>query len=187
MACTALIDQQVQPLYFPALDEPIPPGVRNLQQWIEDAWKAGKMGVSSIRVYASHFHIRSGFDKEGAKDLKNKLVDTRKWIGTAEIHVAFLSRGIPSRLVDFPNVSPGAEAVVEWIERYFSSPLPRGAQSMRAKVKTTVDEALRWASPVTVSDRMPIVLQHEGHSRTIVGYERLKDGTVNLLCFDPAR
>ena len=41
MACTALIDQQVQPFYFPALDEPVPPGVRNLQLWIETAWEAG--------------------------------------------------------------------------------------------------------------------------------------------------
>ena len=134
-----------------------------------------------------HAYCDLGYDKEGAQDLKHKLVGTSKWIGTAELHVAFLSRGIPSRLVDFPNVSPGAEAVVNWIENYFSSSLPRGAHSMKARVKTTVDEALRGASPVTVTDRMPIVLQHEGHSRTIVGYERLKDGTINLLCFDPAR
>ncbi|KAL5511740.1 hypothetical protein ACEPAH_4958 [Sanghuangporus vaninii] len=169
MACTALMDQQVQPLYFPALDQPSSPGVRNLQQWIEDAWRAG-------------------FDPEGAADLKGKLVGTRKWIGTAELHVAFLSRGIPSCLVDFPHVESGATAVLDWIVSYFSEP-SRDASNMRvkAKVKTTVDEALRGASPVVVTDRMPLVLQHKGHSRTIVGYERTKDGSINLLCFDPAR
>jgi hypothetical protein len=41
MVCTALMDQQSQPLYFPLLDSPIPPSVRNLQRWIEDAWRAG--------------------------------------------------------------------------------------------------------------------------------------------------
>ena len=169
MACTALMDQQVQPLYFPALDQPPSPGVRNLQQWIEDAWHAG-------------------YDPEGAADLKSKLVGTRKWIGTAELHVAFLSRGILSCLVDFPHVESGATAVLNWIESYFSEP-SRGATDMglKAKVKTTVGEALRGASPVVVTDRMPLVLQHKGHSRTIIGYERTKDGSVNLLCFDPAR
>lgn len=58
---------------------------------------------------------------------------------------------------------------------------------MRAKVKTTVGEALRGASPVVVTDRMPLVLQHQGHSRTIVGFEKLKSGSVNLLCFDPSK
>ncbi|THH10282.1 hypothetical protein EW145_g1427 [Phellinidium pouzarii] len=168
MACTALIDQQVQPMYFSVLDQPIPPGVRNLQRWIEDAWKAG-------------------FDEEGASDLNSKLINTRKWIGTAELYVAFLSRGIPSRLVDFPRVASSADAVLQWVERYFTSPFQHNAQAMRARVKATVDEALRGASPVVVTDRMPLVLQHAGHSRTIVGYERLKNGTINLLCFDPSR
>jgi len=31
-----------------------------------------------------------GFDRDGAKDLKNKLVGTKKWIGTAgEPHALF--------------------------------------------------------------------------------------------------
>lgn len=41
MACAALIDQPFQPLYFPLLDAPIDPGVRNLQTWIEMAWQSG--------------------------------------------------------------------------------------------------------------------------------------------------
>lgn len=41
MACSPLMSQTQQPLYFPLLDEPIPPGVRNLQLWIEDAWSKG--------------------------------------------------------------------------------------------------------------------------------------------------
>ncbi|KAH8117230.1 peptidase family C78-domain-containing protein [Phellopilus nigrolimitatus] len=169
MACTALIDQQVQPLYFPALDQPTPPGVANLQHWIEDAWDAG-------------------FDEEGAADLKHKLVGTKKWIGTAELYVALLARGIPSQLVDFPRVASSADAVLTWVERYFTSPSSEAqAVSVRAKVKTSVDDALRGASPVVLTDRMPLVLQHEGHSRTIVGFERLKNGSINLLCFDPSK
>jgi hypothetical protein len=42
MACAALMDQTEQPLYFPLLDSPIPPGVRNLQRWVEAAWNDGR-------------------------------------------------------------------------------------------------------------------------------------------------
>lgn len=49
MACAALMDQQAQPMYFPLLDTPTPPGVRHLQHWIEDAWAKG---TGHLRVYA---------------------------------------------------------------------------------------------------------------------------------------
>jgi len=41
--------------------------------------------------------------------------------------------------------------------------------------------------PIIVTDRMPLVLQHKGHSRTIVGYEMTKNGAINLLAFDPSK
>ena len=49
MACAALMNQQMQSIYFALLDDPIPPGVRNLQHWIEDAWKEG-MPQSNLKV-----------------------------------------------------------------------------------------------------------------------------------------
>jgi hypothetical protein len=41
MACTALMDQQIQPMYPTLLDGPPAPGVRNLQDLIEEAWANG--------------------------------------------------------------------------------------------------------------------------------------------------
>jgi hypothetical protein len=41
MACGALMNQMQQPLYFPLLDSPISPSIRNLQVWIEAAWEEG--------------------------------------------------------------------------------------------------------------------------------------------------
>jgi len=49
MACAALMDQHAQPMYFPLLDAPTPPGVRYLQDWIEDAWAKG---TEHLRIYA---------------------------------------------------------------------------------------------------------------------------------------
>ncbi len=80
MACAALMGQETQPLYFPLLDSPIPPGVRRLQQWIEDAWREGSFSLTTFHSYIS---MPPGYDEEGARQLHRKLVETTKWIGTA--------------------------------------------------------------------------------------------------------
>lgn len=54
MACTALMDQPFQPMYFPLLDEPVPPSIRNFQSTIEDAWKAGQLSpMCDIYIYTN--------------------------------------------------------------------------------------------------------------------------------------
>lgn len=40
--------------------------------------------------------------------------------------------------------------------------------------------------PVVQTEKLPLVLQHKGHSRTIVGYEETHRG-IHLLLFDPGR
>ncbi|TFK25036.1 hypothetical protein FA15DRAFT_591235, partial [Coprinopsis marcescibilis] len=155
MACACLMVQPFQPMYFPLLDSPTTPSIRNLQTWIEDAW--GK-----------------GFDREGQKQLKT-LVGTRRWIGTADLYVAFSSRGIPSQLFDFTDVS-NAQIVMDWIVNYFTPQVP-------GTLKNAFEE-LKSATPVTCTEKMPLILQHAGHSRTIVGYEITKQGIVNLLQFE---
>ncbi|KAF4604088.1 hypothetical protein EYR38_004510 [Pleurotus pulmonarius] len=164
MACAALMDQQLQPLYFPFLDSPISPGVRNLQHWIEDAWK-------------------DGFDEEGRKELKN-LVNTNKWIGTSDLWVAFAYRRIPAELVEFKVESSGIQPLIDWIVAYFSSNSLSQMKDFNARKHI---EAVPQGEAVRITERMPIILQHQGHSRTIVGYEVTKKGEVNLLTFDPSR
>ncbi|KAJ7929281.1 peptidase family C78-domain-containing protein [Mycena leptocephala] len=171
MACTALMDQQMQPMYFPLLDHPTPPSVRNLQTWIEDAWTAG-------------------FDPEGARQLR-PLVGSKKWVGTSDIQVAFTSRGIPSKLVDFDlkTNARGADLLTDWVVEYFSQ--PHGSVDTNNVVQNprpkTINDVLIGASPVVVTSRMPLILQHAGHSRTIIGYEVSKKGIVSLLVFDPSK
>ncbi|KAH9854080.1 peptidase family C78-domain-containing protein [Lenzites betulinus] len=161
MVCAALMSQQLQPMYFPLLDTPTSPGIRNLQEVLEEAW-------------------RNGFDEEGAEQLDHNLLGTRKWIGTADLYVAFAYRGIPANLADFNDLRQGVEPLVQWIYNYFAvgESQPKGA---------TVGEALRGARSVVVTDKPPIILQHDGHSRTVVGCERVKNGSINLLIFDPSR
>ncbi|KIY43653.1 hypothetical protein FISHEDRAFT_78496 [Fistulina hepatica ATCC 64428] len=149
MACAALITQEQQPQYRNLLQSPLKPGVRNLQTWIENAWDAG-------------------YDEAGKKELKS----------LKDLWVAFAFRGIPVELVDFKLKSGSSDALVRWIEDYFS----------RATSATNVNERLLGAEPVASTDRMPLILQHSGHSRIVIGYEVGKGGKVaNLLVFDPGR
>lgn len=85
---------------------------------------------------------------------------------------------ILQQLIAHPDVEP----LLQWIMRYFSGGEPR-----RHSTSTTVGERLLGARAVIVTDRPPIILQHNGHSRTIVGVEQAKDGVINLLTFDPGR
>jgi hypothetical protein len=68
--------------------------------------------------------------------------------------------------------------MIDWIVQYFSPPNPK---------QGTVTDVLRGASPVIATDKMPLILQFNGHSQTIIGYEISKNGDTNLLVFDPSR
>ena len=48
MASIALMEQTAQPGYVKLLTKPIPPGVDNLQRWIEDAWDLGVSGKRHV-------------------------------------------------------------------------------------------------------------------------------------------
>ncbi|KAG9050079.1 hypothetical protein FS837_007832 [Tulasnella sp. UAMH 9824] len=174
MAATALTTQPYQSSYFAMLesDPRSPPGIRNLQKWIESAWK-------------------DGYDSIGAQQLKHRLIGTTKWIGTGEIYVAMTWKGIPCELVDFPRSKYSrnqdtAMALIHWVVEYFSSSTsPSLAPPPSANQSSSSED--RHSSHVIMSNHMPIILQHNGHSRTIVGYEMTRYDVTNLLIFDPAR
>jgi hypothetical protein len=48
MACTALMDQRIQPTYSSLLGASTPPGVNSLKVLIEEAWKHGEYLQSSV-------------------------------------------------------------------------------------------------------------------------------------------
>ena len=68
--------------------------------------------------------------------------------------------------------------LLDWIKQHFDT--------QTEGYHTSVQERWRAVTPVVISDRMPLILQHPGHSRTIIGYEIAKDGSTTLLTFDPA-
>lgn len=105
---------------------------------------------------------RAGFDRAGCEQLGGKLINTRKWIGATEI-VTFLSFcNIDTEIIDFhtPSAKDGSHPrMFQWMMDYFSN-----------------------AGAVIP----PLYLQHQGHSRTVVGVEKLAGANMKLLILDPS-
>lgn len=99
------------------------------------------------------------------------IKNTRRFIGTAEAQTLFVRHGIPCKPVPFhkSNELNTQLNLLNYVEEYFKSAVPDGTK--RAKVYVT--------------PRPPIYFQQPGHSMTIVGIERTRDGWQNLLVFDP--
>ncbi|KAJ2083738.1 hypothetical protein H4R24_000601 [Coemansia sp. RSA 988] len=130
------------------------PGVDELQQMLELAW-------------------RDGYDPEGAAQLRHRVVGTRKWIGATEVYCIMAHLGVATRIVDFPrpSASNGTHPLLfAWVIDYYTAanPAPPGASD----------------ASVCLTARFPLYLQHQGHSRTIVGVEVADAGTF-LLVLDP--
>lgn len=103
-----------------------------------------------------------GFDKQGSDQLGGRVVNTVKWIGATEIVATLSSLKVKCRLLDFHNPSgPNGThpKLFEWVKSYFDK---------------------------SAAFKPPLYLQHQGHSRTIVGIEELKDKSLRLLIFDPS-
>lgn len=135
------------------------PSIPRIQQFIESAWT-------------------SGFDRQGSEQLGCKLINTRKWIGATEIAAVLRSLQIRTKIIDFHQAT-GCDGthpeMFSWIKRYFScnvnaTTLPVGSSVLR---QTSVP---------------PLYLQHQGHSRLVIGVEEHsgKDGGLYLLLFDPS-
>ncbi|XP_061839095.1 zinc finger-containing ubiquitin peptidase 1 isoform X2 [Nerophis lumbriciformis] len=115
---------------------------------------------------------RAGLDPQGASHFNHRLQGTRAWIGATEIYVLLTSLGFSGRIIDFhqPTGSGGTHPqLFEWVREYFN-------QS-------------RWISKLTPrliqTSLPPLYLQHQGHSRSIVGLEQRKNGSLCLLILDP--
>ncbi|XP_078697915.1 zinc finger-containing ubiquitin peptidase 1-like [Branchiostoma floridae x Branchiostoma belcheri] len=103
-----------------------------------------------------------GFDREGSEQLGGRLRNTRKWIGATEVAALFSSLGVRAQVVDFhhPTAADGSHPqLFDWTKNHFRQ---EGA-----------------------GGKHPLYLQHQGHSRTIIGYEEHADGSGRLLIFDP--
>nr|POE56777.1 zinc finger with ufm1-specific peptidase domain protein [Quercus suber] len=131
------------------------PNVLQIQDAIEQAWG------NDICVYGQ---VETG-----------GIRGSRKWIGTHEALAYFTQIGVQVEALSFREDENGdgggdlaSVALLDHVEAYF----------MRA-----LDTARRYGTS-HITGLPPIYLQRFGHSMSIVGIEREKDGRRNLLVFD---
>jgi hypothetical protein len=97
----------------------------------------------------------AGFDAEGALHFDGRVVDSRKQIGSTEFAALLLCFGVSVTILQFTACEGDGpllrhRALVKWAAAYF------GGQPV-AGVSTDT------------SVRFPVILQHDGHSRLLVG------------------
>ncbi|XP_024272358.1 zinc finger-containing ubiquitin peptidase 1 isoform X2 [Oncorhynchus tshawytscha] len=116
---------------------------------------------------------REGLDPQGATHFNQRLQGTRAWIGATEIYALCTSLRVSARVLDFHQpTGPGDThpRLFDWVKQYFSQTGASGARLPPRVVQTT---------------QPPLYLQHQGHSRSIVGVEQKKNGSLCLLLLDP--
>ena len=106
-----------------------------------------------------------GFDELGRDQLGGSLLGTDIWIGATECAALLRYFGLKAEIVDF-SIYQGdsskqlGDRLISWIKTYFEYCKKNGGLIF------------------------PLYFQHDGHSRTIVGYEETQVKT-NILIFDP--
>jgi len=106
---------------------------------------------------------QKGFDKIGRDHFNGKLQRTVKWIGSSDVAALLSSLRVGVELIDIDETKcvgkKASDLLVNFVKNYFEEPKPHV---------------------------YPIYLQHQGHSRSIVGIEINKNGNASLLIFDPS-
>lgn len=126
-----------------------------------------------------------GFDPQGAAQLKHRVVNTRKWIGTTEVYTMLTYLGVWCTILDFDRLSAGDtpthQLLLDWIQSYFEN-------NSNSSSSDNAFERLKGNNSVQKTNRPPLYLQHAGHSRTVIGIEIGKDGKAcHLIVLDPGR
>lgn len=92
----------------------------------------------------------------------------------------FRNQGIDFKGDRFVGVKRGKkpyEQLLDHVEQYFEQ---------NSRTHTTTYPIMEKPSKITMTAQPPIYLQRPHHSMTIVGIELRRDGSRNLLVFDPA-
>lgn len=119
-----------------------------------------------------------GLDPQGASHFNQRLLGTRAWIGATEIYSLLTSLRISASIIDFHQpTGPGDThpQLFDWVKQYFCQSSSSSSSS-----------SSRRLPPRLIQTRLPpLYLQHQGHSRSIVGLEQKKNGSHCLLVLDP--
>lgn len=165
------------------------PSLQQIQRAFEEAWIVG-------------------FDPRGADHFQNKMVGKRSWIGAIEVSSVLSYWGIDSTVVQFIRCRESRQQLPRYIRAYFSkclgteacpfcshycNPAQSGTSSVEVGATLCAEQLLQFSSrcidgfPMEGECKcplLPLYLQWEGHSVTIVGMDEQTD---TFLVFDPLK
>ncbi|CAM6031411.1 unnamed protein product, partial [Sphagnum compactum] len=138
----------------------------------------------------------------GADQLGRSLLGTDIWIGATECVALLRYFGIRCRIVQFSNFKPRtAHQVSNWVRKYFDE---KYAKSSNKSMYESICSSSSTPNITMDNIVLPLYFQHEGHSRTIIGFnflnplftgpnscmligyeENINTGNFSLLVFDP--
>jgi hypothetical protein len=133
------------------------PTLKELQKIIENAWK-------------------KGYDRIGGMQLEYSLFNTTKWIGATEVVAMLRSCKIRACVADFDFTSGLCDlnTMIQVIWEYFACRCKTKMIFNKEKVQSLANSFI-----------VPLYLQHQGHSRLILGAEKWISGEIKLLILDP--
>jgi hypothetical protein len=181
-AITYLCDPTVRH-YFRTVDEDKFCGYQNIRMALSylltrKIANNDKLGRVSLDIPTLQHYIERSWARNPAKyqsargDLGGRLKNTRQFIGPAEVQAIWDHLHIPHDTRDYTGAGYHQD-VLDFVEHYFQRYIGM------ANVNVSGDErAVLTAAP-------PIFMQAPGHSMSIVGLEKLLDGSRNLLILDP--
>eukprot|EP00980_Cylindrotheca_fusiformis_P007782 scaffold1663_cov210-Cylindrotheca_fusiformis.AAC.4 len=164
------------------------PNVGQIQKALEQAWK-------------------EGYDPRGAAHYKYRIVHQTSQIGAMEVSSVLSYWGMDSTVIQFVTCQPSRILLTQFVQAYFSKAWKHKCccnEQSRGGFKSDVlgEQLLQMASSTpssfsTSSDDdddiescdcplLPLYLQWEGHSITIVGTEQNENGT-SWLVLDPMK
>jgi hypothetical protein len=152
-------------------------GYRNIQMQVSYMQGAKAAGHENFPgrtpgILTLQNHIEAAWDN-GISEISRleigQLKGTRKWIGASEVIAMYAQLGITCECYCFADSKDGKwahENLLDRVEIYFGQ-----GQAPQDRINRTL--------------LPPIYLQIPGHSITIVGLERMVDGSRNLVVLDP--
>lgn len=158
-------------------NRPVPiPSLLQLQTFLEQSWK-------------------DGFDAKGAEHYQHRIVGTRSWIGAVEVSTILSYLHLDSAVIQFIICRESRNLLGLFVWNYFCrgpcfschGHMNNMSCSSWAEQLLYTKEEFKDTQNACPCPVLPLYLQWEGHSVTIVGVEKTRSNEINFLLFDPMK
>mmetsp|Transcript_24662 Transcript_24662/g.27236 ORF Transcript_24662/g.27236 Transcript_24662/m.27236 type:complete len:342 (+) Transcript_24662:232-1257(+) len=157
------------------------PSLKELQEYLENAWKMG-------------------LDSKGADHYGGSIVGKSDEIGAVEVNTILTSLYIDSVVIQFIRTKESRNLLGPFVWNYFNNTTNLDKSSCSNQIAEQIFVSIEQGNNdnnvnnnrITTAQQqnnvlLPLYLQWEGHSVTVIGIQKLENGSHQLLVFDPAK